>query len=95
MTPKIERWSVRVDDSNPYKAPEHRPLVLCGEVYGRDDFNDGDPVTTSRVLSLDVKGKVARTRNTTYAIGEPDPKWVAWLSERGQSPEQFSLEPAK
>jgi hypothetical protein len=69
-------------------APELRNhvngYVLTGYVKGHPRLPDG-PLTTSRLIFIDIKKKVAKTRNTTYALGDPDPEFIAWLESKGHS----------
>lgn len=87
--PKLEEWSLSQDNSNPYQAPELRAVRLHGKVYGHERFEDGDPVTTSRVHNLDMKNRIAKTNNTTYELGEPSVEYVEWLESNGKNLEDY------
>ncbi len=53
---RLKNWSV-TSDINPYfAAPEMMRYHLQGDVYGHPRFNDGDPVTTSRIIKISDKG---------------------------------------
>lgn len=94
--PRLERWAVVVDERNPYVAPELRPILLQGIVYGHPRHPvvmDGEPVTTSPLKALNVAGCRATTRNTEYELGEPCPKWAAWVASQGKAIKDYSFQP--
>jgi hypothetical protein len=86
---KLENWSLIMDDSNPYQAPELRKIRLQGEVFDREDFNDGDFIHTSSVQELDLVNNIARTRNTVYELGKPTEQYLKWLNDNGKSLEDY------
>ena len=43
-------------------------MRLCGEVYGHPSFVDGDVITTSPILVLDIPGGFAETMHTVYLL---------------------------
>ena len=69
--PKLENWSVVSYPTNSFQAPELLPKYLTGKIYGDPRFEDGINVTTSALQALDVKARIAKTRNTEYQLGEP------------------------
>lgn len=90
--PKIDGWAIRqppgIIEDQKYMHPELRNLingcVLTGYVSGHTRLPDG-PITTSRLVSIDVKKNVAQTNNTTYALGDPDPAFLVWLKSQGKT----------
>ena len=48
---KLENWSFGTDA--PYQVPEVTRYRLQGEVYNHPDFDDGDRITTSRLVDFD------------------------------------------
>lgn len=89
--PRLESWSI-VEDLNPFQAPELQTSRLKGIIY--DDelkrFSDGRSVTTSRIVELDLKNKIAQTKNTKYKLGEPNPNYLKWLEENNMTLEQYN-----
>lgn len=76
----LRNWSVGSHPhTDPFIPPEHRGVYLHGEVYGHPYHEDGKEVTTSRILSAD--GKVITCRSRQYILGEPDPKYLKFLSD--------------
>ena len=53
---KLKNWSVTSDVDERYVAPEMMHYQLQGNVYGHPRFNDGDPVTTSRIIEINDRG---------------------------------------
>lgn len=79
---RLENWHFGITELDPYTPPECAGSVLGGEVYGHPNFNDGDKVTTSRLVEFDPKGKVAITASgSVYELGAPKKEWVSWLRE--------------
>lgn len=75
---KLYNWSVQT--SNPYAAPEQGARSLKGRVEGHPNFDDGDKVRTSRVVSS--KGRLVTTSSgRTYRLGRICPKYRAWLKK--------------
>ena len=68
---KLENWSVISYSDNPFQDPEILPQCLIGDIYGDPRFEDGMTVITSTLQILDVKARIAKTRNTEYQLGEP------------------------
>jgi hypothetical protein len=48
---------------------DHR---ISGDIYGdtRGKFKDGDNVVTSPLKSIDFDARVAKTKNSIYALGD-------------------------
>ena len=55
--PRLENWSIGVDDSNPFLAPELRSRRLYGDIYDDENkrFEDGKTVSTSSIQELNLK----------------------------------------
>ena len=81
MKTTIENWSVVTRFADPYTAPESRTTVLQGVVFGHPLLPDGKGVTTSLVLSFDLVGRIAQTKNTTYHLGEPEPQYAEQFAD--------------
>lgn len=58
---KLENWFEHTDGLG--------LLRICGNVYGNPNFNEGEPVTTSPVLTQTAD--YVKTLNSTYELGEP------------------------
>ena len=69
--PRLEDWSVIFCSVDLYQAPGCLFRFLVGKIYGDSRFEDGMTVTTSTLQILDVKARIAKTRNTEYQLGEP------------------------
>lgn len=78
---KLENWSVRIGNSDPYTAPECAPRRISGEVYGHPVFDDGEVITTSDIV--EVKGRKVTTHNSVYKLGAPAPAFVEWCKANG------------
>ena len=72
---KLKNWSVYMNNHEGFKAPELATYHLQGYVYGHSRFNDGDPVTTSRIVEIRDEGdhKEAVTRSgSVYFLYKED-----------------------
>ena len=72
---KLKNYSVTSDVDGRFIAPELMHYHLQGNVYGHPRFDDGDPVTTSRIIEINDKGdyKVAITRSgSVYELHKED-----------------------
>lgn len=72
---RLKNWSVVTDVDPLYIAPEMRHYHLQGNVYGNHMFNDGDHVTTSRIVEVNDKGdyKEAITKSgSVYELHRED-----------------------
>lgn len=78
--PVIENWFVS-DVSGPHTPPEHRSIVVCGEVHGHKSRPDGDKIQTSRIQS--IRGKVIATLNSKYRLGTVKKDYLDWMKEKG------------
>lgn len=77
---RLEQWAVTYSAGtimDPYKAPELYHKGLCGAVYNNPEFNDGEIITTTRLVKIERQedGKVlATTRSgSVYELGEVNP----------------------
>jgi hypothetical protein len=73
---KIDQWSVIKKGADPYMAPEQLSIQIEGISYGHPRFEDGIRVLTSPVVK--VAGRVVKTRNTEYLLGDVDPEYMDW-----------------
>ena len=81
---RIENWSVVADQSDPFKAPEARPVCLHGKAYGHPNFDDGAEITTSPILGVSPENpREIRTHSRVYLLGEVDPGYVEYRSSIG------------
>lgn len=83
--PKLENWSIVKEDSNPFLAPEIRGFILKGNIYNDNRFQNGSLIVTSTIQEINIKNRVARTRNTLYRLGEPSKNYLKWLKDNGKS----------
>ena len=71
---KLENWAVVYTD--PYRAPEDQHPHLHGTVYGNPKFDDGEDITTSRIVQIDPVAKTVTTYSgSVYELGAVDPEW--------------------
>ena len=85
---RLENWSVTSVDGE-YDPPECRRIQVQGDVYEHLTRPDGEYIRTSDVR--EVNGRVVRTRNSVYTLGEPDERYVNWCIANGchvPTPEQ-------
>lgn len=81
---KLNFWSVIQKSWDGYTAPEFIPSHLQGVVEGHPAHKDGTIVTTSAIKR--VEGRTVTTSSgSTYILGEPDPKYIAYLIEKGKA----------
>lgn len=72
---RLKDWSVTSDVDVRFAAPEMMHFHLQGNAYGHPRFNDGDSVTTSRIIKINDKGdyKEAITRSgSVYELYKED-----------------------
>ncbi len=80
MSVKLEQWYVGADE---YSDPNTKVIKLCGLIYGHPKFPQGRIFHTGRVVRLVPNKHWARTRNTDYELGDPEPEWLIWLAING------------
>jgi hypothetical protein len=83
--PRLDDWSLTLYFSGSSAS-------LLGTVTGHPKCEDGHRIVTSKILMLDVGNRVAKTRNTSYELGEPEEGWVAVLKTLGRTPEFYNME---
>jgi len=73
MAIAMKCWGVPVDP-NSFAAPELQAYRLQGYVHGHPRFEDGDAVTTSRIIAIQDVGDhlVVSTKNTAYDVYPDD-----------------------
>jgi len=82
-TYELTNWSFVQGKPDPYLAPEVPNLALHGQVHGHARFEEGDWVTTSRIIEWD--GRSIKTLRSTYVLtGDPDPDFVTYLADLGK-----------
>lgn len=71
----LTNWSLI--SLNPNAAPELVAVCLHGNVHGHTLFEDGEEITTSRIVRIDVEGDeiMVTTRNNVYMLGVVDPAY--------------------
>ena len=68
----LKNWCVGGDN---WMAPECRTYRLHGNVYGHSRFDDGSPVTTSRIVAIKDKGdhkEVSTGSGSVYMLYKDD-----------------------
>ena len=86
--PRLERWSLVNLAASPWQPPEVGVQGLHGRVYGHPRFEDGDEVTTTRVVKVEVEKlyapdgvscciAVLTASGSRYTLGEVDPGYEA------------------
>lgn len=63
--PRLENWSIQTltDSQGEYSR-------LLGNVYEDPRFLEGGFIHTSEIVEIDEENGIAKTRNTTYRLGE-------------------------
>lgn len=86
--PLLENWSICDDPrfDRRWMAPELNRLRLQGIVTGHDKCRDGNHICTSTIVDIDIEHGFARTNNTEYRLGSPDPKWAEYMEGMGYDP---------
>lgn len=72
---RLKNWSMYAEGNNGFNPPELWTYHFQGNVYGHPRFNDGDPITTSRIVEINDKGdyKEAKTRSgSVYCLYPED-----------------------
>ena len=68
---RLKNWSIFNRKPNPFATPETGTFHLQGNAYGHPNFNNGDPVKTSSIISISDKGdhkEVTTQSGTIYNI---------------------------
>jgi hypothetical protein len=72
----LENWAIVSIPSDPYQPPELWPRYLQGNVFGHHRFEDGTPITTSKIMSVSVEDKTITTYSgSVYTLGAVDPEY--------------------
>lgn len=88
---KIENWSViSYGVAEPWEG-EEVVSVLVGLVVGHKKISDGTEIVTSPLRMISYRNSTAKTRNTVYELGQPNPNFLAFLQEKGFSIEQYEF----
>jgi hypothetical protein len=74
---KLDHWSVK---ANLYQPPEVRSVYLSGIVSGHPNFDDGERISTSRIVA--AAGRVVTTRSgRQYHLGRIEPGYRKYLRD--------------
>jgi hypothetical protein len=76
LMPTINNWSIIYTPIDQYKPREMYPIKIHGTVADHPKFYEGEEITTSGVES--AAGRVVKTRNSEYVLGDVDPKYLEW-----------------
>ena len=72
---EFKNWSIIQSNDNPFLAPELRPKILHGQIYGNPRFEDGRAVSSSAIKEMRYDKKnnciMVLTSNSIYKIA-PD-----------------------
>lgn len=89
---RLENWSVvEKPTDDPYRPPETLPTILAGNVYNHPRLENGVKVLTSKIIEMSVKNGFAKTHNTDYILGDPDPEFLEWVYKSGHKIEDYEL----
>ena len=80
---KIENWSLRTEDVDPYRAPETIGRVIVGDIYNSPDFSDGTRITTGTAFSSIGRRVNCRSDSRpgfeVFVLGKIDKKYREWM----------------
>lgn len=76
----IEDWAV-VLGGDASVAPEARPRILRGKVYGHPTRKDGTPIKTSDIVTLKLSERTCQTKSRLYHLGKPHPDYAEQYPE--------------
>lgn len=87
----LEQWAVvSARSTDPYQAPELRPIMVTGRCYDVPNHSDGKEITTSIVHTLDEEEGVVHTLNSKYNLGTPSPDFVHWrMQQSAEKPYKY------
>ena len=71
--PRIENWVIEFHHGR--SQSYHR---LIGIAFNHPDYPNiinGEPIYTSKLISIDFEKKQAQTKNTLYELGNPHDDW--------------------
>ena len=75
---RIENWAIVIYDASGsgYTPPEFHSRKIVGNVYGHPKFENGDIITTSRIIEVINSHKIRTISGSIYELGEPDEKYL-------------------
>ena len=79
----LKNWSIIVDATNTFQDPKTMPMMVQGEVYGNENFEDGTRITTSYVDSFEydennIPNRVI-TQNSIYILENISETYKSYL----------------
>lgn len=77
----VEQWAIVDGGSDPFQAPELRPIRLTGTCYNHPHLPDGE-LTSSNLQLLDERQGTARSLNTQFTLGTPSPEFLEWMKRK-------------
>ena len=78
----LQDWEVRMRSTDPYCPPECNYNCLSGFPHGHPTKDQQRKVITSGLAK--VEGRMVTTKSgTVYQLGRINPKYRAWLKEKG------------
>ncbi len=91
--PRLDHWSVLLAEADPGTSGPDFKYRLRGEIYGHPNprFPDGEIALSSSLISLDVTARIAKTKNTVYELGDPDPTFVEYVERLHRKLEDYSF----
>lgn len=91
--PLLNNWSVILSEAGPLEDSGRIRVKLQGEIQGHPNprFTDGEVIQSSELLGLDVGAKMAKTKHTTYELGEPDPTFLEYVENLGKQLSDYNF----
>lgn len=81
---RLEDWTFCIDSGDGYTAPELLPRFVTGLCFGHPRHADGERVSTSHVVHVDLDKRQVRTASgSVYILGVPAPAYVEEMARRG------------
>ena len=78
----VEYWSVVSGGTDPDTDPSVR---ISGLLYGHPEYPEGEDNTPESPIES-ASGRVVKTRDgREYILGRPDPGWLRFLKDAGQT----------
>ncbi len=74
IMPRLENWSVILNQFGPYEAPEQHSAQLRGNVFNHPRFEDGEVVITSLIVK-EKNGMIVTHSGSHYTLGEVDAEY--------------------
>ena len=85
---QLENWSIR-DECGDYFCKDSKTLHLRGMVFGHPRFENGTPIRSSLIQTIDVKNCRATTMNTEYELLSISPTFDEYVVEKGINLEEL------